>query len=127
MAAARGEAVRAGAVWAVTMTVAGQGGAVKMVMVLVGAATEEGAAVKEGAATVVMLVAAVRVVAEMKMVVKDMRTVPVGRAAVKAARAEAGRAGVVLVAEERVWAWMEEVVMGVEAIGVAALVVVVVE
>ena len=40
----------------------------------------------------------------------------------QAARAEAAMAGVAAVAEERLGAWMGEAVMGVEAIGVVALV-----
>ena len=46
-------------------------------------------------------------------------------AVVKAARAEAARAEMASAAEETVWAWMEEAVMGVEAIESRAVVVLV--
>ena len=100
----------------------------RAVMAMVGVATEEGSAVKVKAATVVALVATLRVVAKMEMAVTEAVTVAVGsRAEVMSAKAEAAMAGVASAVEERAGAWMEEAVMGVEAIGVMMVVVVVME
>ena len=100
----------------------------RAVMAMVGVATEEGSTVKVKAATVVALVATLRVVAKMEMAVTEAVTVAVGsRAEVMSAKAEGAMAGVASAVEERAGAWMEEAVMGVEAIGVMMVVVVVME
>ena len=127
MAAVRGEVAREGPAWARWQLGSGKAVATVAVVGKVRAAME-GAAVKESVeAAEGKVEAAMAAAMGPEVIVEALMSGggAVEMAVVKAARAEAARAEMASAAEETVWAWMEEAVMGVEAIESRAVVVLV--